>query len=54
VSWRFTQAEGEGFESLEAWREGHQRFWTSFGDVVDDLTPVVLLLFELVETLDSR
>jgi uncharacterized protein YhfF len=54
VSWRFAQAEGEGFESLEAWREGHQRFWTSFGDVVDDLTPVVLLLFELVETLDSR
>ncbi|HEY5093369.1 MAG TPA: ASCH domain-containing protein [Acidimicrobiales bacterium] len=54
VSWKFAQAEGEGDESLEEWREGHLRFWTSFGDVVDDLTPVVLIRFELVTTSNSR
>lgn len=54
VSWKFAQAEGEGAESLEEWREGHLRFWTSFGEVVDDLTPVVLIWFELVTTSDSR
>jgi uncharacterized protein YhfF len=52
VSWKFAQAEGEGDESLEEWREGHLRFWTSFGEVVDDATPVVLLWFELVATPD--
>jgi uncharacterized protein YhfF len=52
VSWKFAQAEGEGDESLEEWREGHLRFWTSFGEVVDDSTPVVLLWFELVATSD--
>jgi uncharacterized protein YhfF len=50
VSWKFAQTEGEGDESLDEWREGHRRFWTSFGEVVDDATPVVLLWFELVAT----
>ena len=54
VSWKFAQAEGEGFESLEEWREGHCRFWTSGGDVIDDLTPVVLVWFELVASTDAR
>lgn len=48
VPWAFAQAEAEGDESLEAWREGHQRFWTQAGEVVDDNTPIVLLRFELV------
>jgi uncharacterized protein YhfF len=52
VSWSFAQAEGEGDESLEEWRDGHRRFWTSCGEVIDDLTPVVLLWFAL-ETTDS-
>jgi uncharacterized protein YhfF len=26
VSWKFAQAEGEGDESLDEWREGHLRF----------------------------
>jgi uncharacterized protein YhfF len=54
VSWKFAQAEGEGDESLEEWRDGHRRFWTSFGDVVDELTPVVLVWFELLTTSDPR
>jgi uncharacterized protein YhfF len=48
VPWRFAQAEGEGDASLEEWRTGHLRFWTSVGDVTDDLTPVVLVWFELL------
>jgi uncharacterized protein YhfF len=53
VSWEFAKAEGEGDESLAQWREGHLRFWTSFGEVVDDLTPVVLMWFELVMAPES-
>jgi uncharacterized protein YhfF len=54
VSWKFAQAEGEGDESLEEWREGHRRFWTSIGEVVDEFTPVVLIWFQLVTTTDPR
>ncbi|MGB8196267.1 MAG: ASCH domain-containing protein [Acidimicrobiales bacterium] len=48
VPWAFAQAEAEGDESLEEWREGHRRFWAEGGDVVDDHTPIVLLRFEVV------
>jgi uncharacterized protein YhfF len=48
VPWKFAQAEGEGDESLEEWREGHRRFWSAEGDTVDDRTPVVLIWFEIV------
>ncbi len=48
VPWRFAQAEGEGDESLEEWREGHRRFWSAEGEVIDDQTPVVLIWFALV------
>jgi uncharacterized protein YhfF len=48
VPWSFAQAEGEGDESLDEWRAGHQRFWAAEGDVVDDLTPVVLVWFDVV------
>src|SRR5579863_7169176 len=48
VPWSFAQAEGEGDESLEEWRDGHRRFWTEAGEVVDDHTPVVLIWFELI------
>jgi uncharacterized protein YhfF len=54
VSWQFALAEGEGDESLEEWREGHLRFWSSEGEVVDDHTPVVLIWFELVATVAGR
>ena len=50
VPWKFAEAEGEGDETLEQWRDGHRRFWISQGDVVDDLTPVVLIWFDLVDT----
>lgn len=48
VSFEFAQAESEGDETIEEWREGHRRFWEGEGEVIDDLTPVVLIWFELV------
>jgi uncharacterized protein YhfF len=48
VPWSFAQAEGEGDESLEEWREGHRRFWTEAGETIDDNTPVVLIWFEVM------
>ncbi|MEO9181418.1 MAG: ASCH domain-containing protein [Acidimicrobiales bacterium] len=48
VPFEFAQAESEGDESIEEWREGHRSFWVSEGEVIDDLTPVVLIWFELV------
>ena len=48
VPWKFAQAEGEGDESLEEWREGHRRVWSAEGDAVEDQTPVVLICFEVV------
>ena len=48
VPWSFAQAEGEGDESLEEWREGHRRFWADDGETIDDHTPVVLIWFEVV------
>lgn len=53
VPWRFAEAEGEGDESLEEWREGHRRFWTAEGEVIEDQTPVVLIWFELQAIDDS-
>jgi uncharacterized protein YhfF len=50
VPWKFAQAEGEGDESLDEWREGHRRFWSAEGDVIEDETPVVLISFEVVPT----
>jgi uncharacterized protein YhfF len=47
VPWKFAQAEGEGDESLEEWREGHRSFWSAEGEVIDDHTPVVLIWFAL-------
>jgi len=48
VPWSFAQAEGEGDESLEEWREGHRRFWVDAGEAIDDHTPVVLIWFEVM------
>jgi uncharacterized protein YhfF len=53
VPWRFAQAEGEGHESLDEWREGHRRFWSAEGDTVDDQTPVVLIRFEVVSEISG-
>ena len=49
VTWEFAEAEGEGFVSLEHWRDGHRRFWAAAGEDVDDSTTVVCLRFRVLE-----
>jgi uncharacterized protein YhfF len=44
----FARAEGEGFESVEQWREAHERF---FEQPLHDDTLVVAVWFQLVERL---
>jgi histidinol-phosphate aminotransferase len=48
VDEEFARTEGEGDRSLSYWREAHIRFFASYGDTVDEATPVVLERFELV------
>jgi uncharacterized protein YhfF len=47
IDLQFAREEGEGFESVEAWREAHERF---FEQPIDD-TPIVATRFRLVERL---
>lgn len=53
VSWEFAQAEGEGFTSIDDWRDGHREFWTGEGIEVDDDTPVVCMWFEVVDEVST-
>ncbi|MFI7706190.1 ASCH domain-containing protein [Nonomuraea sp. NPDC049480] len=49
VTWEFAQAEGEGFGSIEDWREAHSRYWTGQGCPVDDSSTVVCLWFRVAD-----
>lgn len=51
----FAREEGEGYESVAAWREAHERFWTENvpGVALDDDTVVVAERFRLVERHDA-
>jgi uncharacterized protein YhfF len=48
VDWAFAQAEGEGFTSLEHWRQAHAGFFSATGVAVDDDSSIVCLSFRLV------
>ena len=47
VPWEFAEAEGEGFTSIEHWRDVHAPFWADQGSDVDDSTAVVCVHFVL-------
>jgi len=49
VTWAFAQEEGEGFTSIDDWRDGHRGYWTGEGVEVDDDTPIVCVWFEVVD-----
>ena len=49
VTWDFADSEGEGFTSIEHWREAHRRFWDSEGTRVADDTAIACISFRLVE-----
>jgi uncharacterized protein YhfF len=48
VPWEFAQAEGEGFTSIDHWRDGHRAFWSGDDITVEDDAPVVCVHFDLV------
>lgn len=52
----FVREEGEGFETVAAWREAHERFWASYlpNVRVDDETLVVAERFRLVEVIQQQ
>jgi uncharacterized protein YhfF len=49
----FAREEGEGYESVAAWRRAHERFWKANAPEIplDDSTVVVAERFRLVERL---
>jgi uncharacterized protein YhfF len=53
VDLEFAREEGEGYESVAAWRLAHERFWNTNapGITLDDSTVVVAERFRLVERL---
>jgi uncharacterized protein YhfF len=50
VPWEFADAEGEGFESIEHWRQGHRGYYAKHGVAVDETTLFVCVWFQIVET----
>ncbi len=48
VDFAFAQAEGEGFTSLEHWRQAHVGFFSAAGVPVDDDSSIVCVSFRLV------
>jgi uncharacterized protein YhfF len=49
VDLQFARDEGEGFESVPAWRAAHERFWSEY-DITND-TLIVCEYFKVVERL---
>ena len=54
VPWEFAHAEGEGFTSIEHWRDGHRSYFAAHGIDVDDASTFVCLWYQLVETGTGR
>ena len=48
VPWEFAQAEGEGFRSIEHWREGHRSYYRQERVEVADDDLVVCVRFSVV------
>lgn len=49
VTREFAHAEGEGFRSIEDWRQTHRRYWADQGHEVADSSTVVCLWFRVVD-----
>jgi uncharacterized protein YhfF len=49
VPWEFAESEGEGFRSIEDWREGHRSYFANLGVQVDDDMSFVCVWFRVVE-----
>ena len=49
VPWEFARDEGEGFRSVQHWRDGHRSYFASHGIHVDDDTSFVCVWFRIVD-----
>jgi uncharacterized protein YhfF len=49
VPWEFAQAEGEGFRSIEHWRDGHRSYFAEHSIDITDDSRVVCVWFRLAE-----
>jgi len=55
VPWTFAQAEGEGFTSIDHWRETHIHYFKRANGIdVEADTPIVCLHYRLVSDTDAR
>ena len=54
VPWEFAEAEGEGFASIEHWREAHREFYAKEGIDVTDDDLVVCVWFRVARVFESR
>lgn len=54
VPWEFAQAEGEGFESIEDWRERHRVYYAHAGLLVEDDDTVACVWFRVAEIVAQR
>jgi uncharacterized protein YhfF len=48
VPWEFADDEGEGFTSIEQWREGHRSYYATEGIVVSDDSIFVCVWFRIL------
>ena len=49
VPWEFAHAEGEGFRSIEHWREGHRSYYARQGIDLDNNSSFVCVWFQIVD-----
>ncbi|MBP2475229.1 uncharacterized protein YhfF [Crossiella equi] len=49
VPFSFAEAEGEGFRSIEHWREAHAGFWAGAGATVTPESAVALIHFRVLD-----
>jgi uncharacterized protein YhfF len=48
VPWAFASAEGEGFKSIDDWREGHASFYEREGFSIEDDDLMICVWFQVV------
>ena len=49
VPWEFADDEGEGFTSIEQWREGHSSYYAAERIVVSDDSKFVCVWFRIID-----
>ena len=52
VPWEFADAEGEDFQSIDHWRDGHRSYYAKHGIDIDQTTRFVCTWFRVVERWD--